>query len=347
MGVLAGVRTSIHHAVDSFIEFDLNALNWVKGKAYGMVGWKVEKPENLHDLPDNQFRFVDYFAEACPHCVDLTPKWNEASSVWTHDVPETGGNNLKFVKMQCLDDKWQPGSDYAGCKTEGVQGFPTLKMFGPHGKTWEFEGSRTAEGLVTFAKQRMGLEPMPEPEAAEIAKGHNVPAEDSVVEYFGAGCPHCVSLKPTWDALSSSWEEGHANLPVKFVAKECLDADWKPGARFKDCVDEEIKGFPTIRYEGKDGSISDYHGDRTKDDMMQWIEGEAKKHQSADVDGAAGAPVDADKVPESVEIANADVIGRDMGLGGFACGIAAVTAAMDLLNGSEQEQEKKDVSNFL
>ena len=39
-----------------------------------------------------------------------------------------------------------------------------------------------------------------------------------------------------------------------------MDEKWQPGKDFDNCIKEEIEAFPTVRFEGKDGSIAEYEG---------------------------------------------------------------------------------------
>ena len=59
---------------------------------------------------------------------------------------------------------------------------------------------------------------------------------------------------------------------VKWVQKECLNNDWKPGKDFEDCIKEEVQAFPSIKFESKDGSVKVYEGQRTVNAMHKFAE---------------------------------------------------------------------------
>ena len=64
-------------------------------------------PTNVdyHNLPDGEYRFVEFYAKACPHCVDLQPKWQQAVEEW--EKLGAPGVNLKWDAQECLDDNWK------------------------------------------------------------------------------------------------------------------------------------------------------------------------------------------------------------------------------------------------
>jgi len=64
----------------------------------------------------------------------------------------------------------------------------------------------------------------------------------TLVEYFAKPCPHCVHLKPVWDAAKS-----HGIDNVDFVAKECYTDNWAPGKDLADCKAHGVDAFPTIK----------------------------------------------------------------------------------------------------
>eukprot|EP00927_Polykrikos_kofoidii_P052384 TRINITY_DN46192_c0_g1_i1.p1 TRINITY_DN46192_c0_g1~~TRINITY_DN46192_c0_g1_i1.p1 ORF type:complete len:168 (+),score=28.70 TRINITY_DN46192_c0_g1_i1:143-646(+) len=96
------------------------------------------------------YEFRDYYAAACPHCKTLTPAWDDA-------VKQYGSGNVKWKKIECLDDKWQPvAANKDVCS--GVSSFPTLKLIGPNGEVvTEYDGPRTAQALVDFAKAKASV----------------------------------------------------------------------------------------------------------------------------------------------------------------------------------------------
>jgi len=68
-----------------------------------------------------QFQLVEYFAKACPHCVNLQPVWAAAKS--------EGLEGVKFVQKECYGDDWGPGKDLETCKAHGIEAFPTMVLY--------------------------------------------------------------------------------------------------------------------------------------------------------------------------------------------------------------------------
>ena len=62
-----------------------------------------------------------------------------------------------------------------------------------------------------------------------------------LVEFYAKSCPHCVNMKPVWEAARS---EGVAD--VSFTAKECYGDKWTPGKDLGFCQEKGIGSFPTL-----------------------------------------------------------------------------------------------------
>lgn len=67
-------------------------------------------------------------------------------------------------------------------------------------------------------------------------------AHATLVEYYAKSCPHCVHLKPVWEAAKSQGVDG-----VDFVAKECYGDNWAPGKDLADCKAHGVDAFPTLK----------------------------------------------------------------------------------------------------
>mmetsp|Transcript_15590 Transcript_15590/g.38604 ORF Transcript_15590/g.38604 Transcript_15590/m.38604 type:complete len:464 (-) Transcript_15590:1253-2644(-) len=305
---LSSVSSGLHHAVEKLFAPEVAAYNWVKGKVFGGAGGAAAEAGapaiDYHNLGEGEYRFVEYFAQSCPHCTDLVPKWKAAAEAWKQIAADNPKIHLAFEQKQCLDDAWKPGSGHEECGKENVHSFPTLRFFGPEGNMADFDGPRTVDQLVTFAKQHTGIEAMPTPEeaAAAVPAEHVAPAQNQIVEYYAAGCPHCVHLKPVWDDAAGKWAETHPDLKddVEWVQKECLNDKWQPANDFKDCVREDIQGFPTVRFESKTGEVHEFEGNRTPEDLQKFVAEELQQASKVEVDhkiaGLAGedAPIAVD-----------------------------------------------------
>ncbi|CAD7925514.1 unnamed protein product [Amoebophrya sp. A25] len=288
MGGLGRVADMMHHGVEKLFAPEVAAYNWVSGKMHKLfdnsvrtqnenVGQASGQQVDYHNLKEGEYRFVDYFASACPHCTDLTPKWQAAEEQWRAIQEANPSLKLVWEQKQCLDEAWKPGNDFDACSKESVHAFPTIKFFGPKGEVADFEGPRGTDQLVQFAKQHTGLEPLPVEGASVVPTEHVTPAENQIVEYYAAACPHCVRMKPIFDEATQKWTVDHAGEKVNWVQKECLDDKWEPAKDFKDCMKEEIQGFPTVRFESKTGVVHDFEGNRTAQDLEKFVESELKQ----------------------------------------------------------------------
>jgi hypothetical protein len=57
------------------------------------------------------------------------------------------GSELAFVDVNCDSDELKPL-----CQAEGVQSYPTLKLFKAHGPSEKYDGGRTFADLVAFGE---------------------------------------------------------------------------------------------------------------------------------------------------------------------------------------------------
>ncbi|GAB1599689.1 protein disulfide-isomerase A6 homolog [Argonauta hians] len=218
---------------------------------------------------------VMFYAPWCGHCQSFKPEFAKAAEM------------LKgIVKLGQLDaDKFQ-----GMARQYGVQGYPTVKVFGQNkNKPEEYQGGRTADSVVDTAKniinniisQRKRGGGGGGGGSGRGSGGHKSGSADDVieltdsnfddlvlksddmwlVEFFAPWCGHCKNLAPHWQSAATELKG-----KVKLGA---LDATIHQEISRK----YGIQGFPTIKLFKagvKDGSAQEYDGGRTSADIVAW-----------------------------------------------------------------------------
>ncbi|GFR51819.1 hypothetical protein Agub_g14281 [Astrephomene gubernaculifera] len=96
---------------------------------------------------------VEMYAPWCGHCKALKPAWIEAAS-------ELSGK-VKIGAVDCT-------AHQSVCNEYGVQGYPTIKFFGPDKRSPEdYNGGRDSGSIIAFANARYS-EMLPPPEPVEL-----------------------------------------------------------------------------------------------------------------------------------------------------------------------------------
>ena len=95
----------------------------------------------------------------------------------------------------------------------------------------------------------------------------NDPTKDVLVEFYAPWCGHCKKLVPTWEELGTHFQSTPSVVIAKIDAT-ANDISKKLG----------VRGFPTIKLFTKDNKSNpvDYQGDRSLDDLVQFINTQAK-----------------------------------------------------------------------
>ncbi|RAK83386.1 protein disulfide isomerase [Aspergillus costaricaensis CBS 115574] len=79
---------------------------------------------------------AEFFAPWCGHCKALAPKYEEAAT-------ELKAKNIPLVKVDCTAEE-----DL--CRSQGVEGYPTLKIFRGVDSSKPYQGARQTESIVSY-----------------------------------------------------------------------------------------------------------------------------------------------------------------------------------------------------
>lgn len=83
-----------------------------------------------------------------------------------------------------------------------------------------------------------------------------------LLEFYAPWCGHCQKLAPILDEVAVSFE----NDKDIVIAKLDATANDLPNDTF------EVKGYPTLYFRSSSGKITSYEGDRTKEDIIDFIQ---------------------------------------------------------------------------
>ncbi|KAF9927668.1 protein disulfide-isomerase precursor [Mortierella antarctica] len=117
--LMAGVR-----AEDAKVESDVLDLN----------------QKNFKDTLDKEkLILVEFFAPWCGHCKALAPEYEVAAT-------QLKEHNIPIAKVDCTVE-----TDL--CQDQGVQGYPTLKVF-VDGVAQDYQGARKSDAIVSYLKKQ-------------------------------------------------------------------------------------------------------------------------------------------------------------------------------------------------
>ncbi|KAG7205800.1 hypothetical protein KM043_007745 [Ampulex compressa] len=227
------------------------------------------KPNNFDKLVLNSDHVwvVEFYAPWCGHCQQFTPEYDKAATA-LKGVVKVGAVNV--------DEHGSLGSTYS------IQGFPTVKIFIPNSKPEEYNGPRTAAGIVDAAlnaasqkvRKSLGGKKASGDSKSKDSKDVIELTDDNfdklvmrsedmwLIEFYAPWCGHCKNLAPVW-ASAATELKGKVKLGALDATVNKIKAN-----------QYEIKGYPTIKYfaPGKksEASVHEYNGGRTSNDIVSW-----------------------------------------------------------------------------
>ncbi|XP_022993484.1 protein disulfide-isomerase-like [Cucurbita maxima] len=107
-----------------------------------------------------------------------------------------------------------------------------------------------------------------------------------LLEFYSPWCGHCKKLAPTLEEVAVSYESDPEIIIAKFdaTANDIADGDF------------DVQGYPTVYFRSASGKLVDYNGDRTKEDIINFIE--TNRDRIAEVDSKPKEDTEADSKPK-------------------------------------------------
>jgi len=266
---------------------------------------------------------VEFYANWCGHCKNLAPAWEKVA---------TSLKGIVTVAGVDADTHRDLAQEY------GIQGFPTIKVFGVGKSPLDYQGAREAKPIVDYAlgqvkslaldrlngkssggskksgskkdKDSSGASASVELKSSNFDKLVLESDETWLVEFYAPWCGHCKKLAPEWKTAAKNLKG-----KVKLGQVDC-DADKALAQKFG------VQGFPTIMLFGADKSNPTlYEGART----AGAIEAYAIAHMEMNV-----------AAPEVVELVGQDVMESQCG----SAAICFVSFLPDILDSKAEGRNK-------
>ncbi|KAI9012098.1 thioredoxin-like protein [Phycomyces nitens] len=106
-------------------------------------------------------------------------------------------------------------------------------------------------------------------------------SKDVFLEVYAPWCGHCKKLTPVWENLGDLIKAQDPSQSVVIAKMDGTENDLPEDAGFT------VSGFPTLKFfKAETNEIIDYNGDRTLDDLVQFVNENGSKNLNIKADGA-------------------------------------------------------------
>uniref|UniRef100_A0A5B6ZID4 Protein disulfide-isomerase n=1 Tax=Davidia involucrata TaxID=16924 RepID=A0A5B6ZID4_DAVIN len=190
-----------------------------------------------------------------------------------HDVAlQYKGNGISFL-MGDLEAS-QSAFQYFGLKDDQV---PLIVIQTNDGQKY-LKANLEADQIASWVKEYKEGNVMPYKKSEPIPEVNNEPVKvvvaDSLqeivfnsgknvlLEFYAPWCGHCKKLAPILDEVAVSFQSDADVI----IAKIDATANDIPNDIF------DVKGYPTLYFKAASGNLSQYDGDRTKEDIIDFIQ---------------------------------------------------------------------------
>lgn len=248
-----------------------------------------EEDRNVFHLTENTFdefiqthssALVMFYAPWCPHCKKVKPEYSKVAKQVNIENEAEGA----LGAVDCTLEKEL-------CAKQEIRGYPSLKYFKDGAFAFKYTKKRSAEDILAFMKNpKKPAPPAPPPDwSKEPGKVYFLTVEtwasflaehpSVLVLMFSPMCGHCVEMKPAYFKAAEILSE---ELPsVSLAALDCL--------QHKDiCRRAKIRGYPTARYFRNGDFEIDYDGDRSVEDIVNFMKSLAYEDKGASVEEKGG-----------------------------------------------------------
>ena len=101
---------------------------------------EVTSAQHHDELTKHEHVIVLYYAPWCVHCQSMKPAYKAAAEAHSEAL---------YIMVDC-----ENAVDSSFVQAHGIQGFPTMRCYSDGRVLSEYEGERTADSIVAWAKQQ-------------------------------------------------------------------------------------------------------------------------------------------------------------------------------------------------